>query len=392
MTKRVLVLNHFALPRSSAGGTRHVELFGRLSDRWSAQVLAGNRNLFDQSAVESEGVLVALPVTPYSGNGLSRVLNWVSFAVVGLLAGLRAPKPDVVYGSSPHLLAALAGWVVAALRRSAFVLEVRDLWPQILADAGMMPESSVVYRILKGLERFLYRRADRIVVLAGGSIDAIVAEGIERSKIELIPNGADPADFDVNEDREALRSDLGFDGFVAVYAGAHGPANGLDLVLDAAAELRDSDINVVLFGDGVVKAELVERARSEGLSNVHFRDPVSKEQIKRVFAAADVGLHSLADVELFKSAVSPNKLYDYMAAGLPVLTNTEGEVGDMVERAESGLVVGPTGLADGLRRFADVDASTRATFGSNGKRFMEAKRSRGAMARRLEDLLDTVCR
>ncbi len=222
----------------------------------------------------------------------------------------------MVYGSSPHLGAALAGWLIATVRRAPFVLEVRDLWPQILADSGMLPETSLVYRGLKVLERFLYRRADAIVVLARGSAGVIAGEGIDEAKIHFLPNGAEPADFEVDEPRKELRQELGFEGIVVVYAGAHGPANGLDLALDAAEKLADTKARFVFIGDGVAKAELMADAEARGLANVEFRDPIPKAEIPRVFAAADIGLHCLADVPLFRHGVSPNKLYDYMAAGV----------------------------------------------------------------------------
>ncbi len=387
------MLNHFALPRSSAGGTRHVEMFGRLSDEWTATIVAGDRNLFDQSPVGSEGILRTVPVSPYSGNGPSRVVNWASFAVTGGARVLFGPKPAVVYGSSPHMLAALAGWAAARLRRSGFVLEIRDLWPQILADSGMISESSRVYRSLKALERFLYRRADVIVVLARGSIAPIAGEGIDASKIRFVPNGADPSDFDVAEDRLQLRSEFGFDRFTAVYAGAHGPANGLELVLEAAAQLEEEgSFRIVLFGDGVMKSALEAQARQRGISSIEFRDPVPKDQIKRVFAAADVGLHSLADVELFKHGVSPNKLYDYMAAGLPALTNTGGDVAELVVSAGCGLAVAPNGIAGGLRAMAASTSEEREALGENGRAYMWAEGSRSVMSRRVEEILNWAAR
>ncbi len=393
MTRHVVVLNHFALPRNSAGGTRHVEMFGLLSSRWTATVIAGDRNLFDQSEVRSQGILQTVRVTPYTGNGVSRVVNWVSFALSGGIRALRDERPAVVYGSSPHMLSALAGWVIARLRRAGFVLEIRDLWPQILLDSGMMTESSFVYRCLKGLERFLYQRADAIIVLASGSIGPILAEGIDEAKIYFVPNGADPSDFAVEEEREALRSEFGFNRFTAVYAGAHGPANGLDLVLQAAIELEAEGLfQIVLFGDGVEKSELVERAKGLGLKSIEFRDPVPKEQIKRVLAAADVGLHSLADIDLFKHGVSPNKLYDYMAAGLPALTNTGGDVARMVETAGSGIAVDPAGIAEGMRTIAAMSEAERSELGHAGRSFMWDERSRAAMAGRVEQVLDRVAR
>ena len=137
-----------------------------------------------------------------------------------------------------------------------------------------------------------------------------------------------------------------------MYAGAHGPANGLDALLDAAAGVRDLEVDFVLLGDGVAKPDLQRQAAQRGLTNVRFLDSVPKSAMPRVLAAADVGVHCLADVPLFKYGVSPNKMYDYMAAGKPVLTNTDGDVGQLVAGARSGLAVRPDELSIGVRRIA----------------------------------------
>ncbi len=385
--KRVLVLNQFALPRSSPGGTRHVELFAKLKN-WQPTIIVGNRSMLDQAPVKSSGILKTVPVTPYKGNGFTRIVNWASYSAGALLRGTFRKPVDVVYGSSPHLGAALAGLLIARAHRAKFVLEVRDLWPQILIDAGTMEESSPVYRSLKRLERLLYLNADTIVVLAKGSANPIVAEGIDGMKVRFVPNGADPEDFAVGEPRSELRRKFNFDGTVIVYAGAHGPANGLDLALDAAESLADTDALFVFVGDGVAKRDLVADASARGLTNVEFREPISKEKIPELFAAADIGLHCLADVPLFHHGVSPNKLYDYMAAGLPVVTNTPGEVASMVTEAESGEAVGPTEIADGVRRIQALHGSVRAKQGEAGRQWMQENRSRARLAAKLESLLD----
>jgi len=388
-SRRVLVLNQFALPRSSAGGTRHVEVFGRLQG-WQALVLAGRKALLNQSTVADEGILRTVPVTPYSGNGISRVVNWLSYTIAAFVRGVARRPVDVVYGSSPHLGAAVAGLAIARIHRARFVLEVRDLWPRILLDSGMFTESSLIYRALRWLELFLYRQADAIVVLAKGSGWELECDGVDPGKIHFLPNGAEPADFIVETDRRVLRDRHGLDGTVVVYAGAHGPANGLDLVLDAAEELTDTDVRFVLVGDGVAKADLVADARRRGLTNVQFRDPIAKSEIPSLFAAADIGLHCLADVPLFRHGVSPNKLYDYMAAGLPVVTNTPGEVAAMVDDAGAGEAVDPEGIAMAVRRLLSLDAEVLAKLGANGRSWMADNRSRTALATELEHLLIEV--
>lgn len=387
---KVLVLNHFAVPRNAPGGTRHVELFGRL-ERWSPTIIASNRNMLTREVAHDNDCLRTVWTTPFAASGPSRIANWASYALTAFVAGSRV-RADVVYASSPHLLAGLAGWLLARLKRVPLVIEIRDLWPQVLVDMGQLDPFSRQFRVLKVIERFLYRRADAVVVLAQGSVESVVADGARADAVVFLPNGAEPSDFDVSEDRAALRKRFGMDGFVLLYAGAHGRANGLELVLDAAEELADRapDVRFWLVGDGLVKPELQADAARRGLTNVVFHDPVPKHEVPYLLAAADVGMHVLADVPLFRHGVSPNKLFDYMAAGRPVLTNTPGEVTDLVERASSGIAVAPTELADGAARLAALSEAERDAFGANGRRFMEEHRSRTAISRQLEGLLDRV--
>ncbi len=391
MKKHILVLNQFAVPRSAAGGTRHAELFGMLSG-WDANILAGRTTLAGER-LPVDPLFVAVPVTPYKGNGVDRIVNWASYSAMALARGLFRRGPvDMVCGSSPHLGAALAALIIARVRRARFVLEVRDLWPQILVEAGSMSESSWIYRLLKRLELFLYDHADLIVVLSEGSRTSILSHGIDSDRVVLIPNGADPADFEVTTDREELRKRYGFAGFTVVYAGAHGPANGLKLVLEAAEALQAEPIaaTIVLIGDGVEKGALIEEAQERGLSNVVFLDPIAKREIPMVLKAADAGLHCLADVELFRTGVSPNKLYDYMAAGLPVVTNTGGDIAKMVLRAGSGIAVPPASIVDGVRLLSRSSAAELEGFGAAGLSFMQGEHSRTAMAHLLEQTLNDL--
>jgi len=307
-----------------------------------------------------------------------------------LIVGLRKRRLDVVYASSPHLLAGLVGYVIARIRRAGFVLEIRDLWSRILVDMGHMRPTSMIYRLVRRLELFLYRHAGEIVVLAEGSRDAIRPDCPGTTTITFLPNGSDPENFVVSETREALRTRYALDGLVFVYAGAHNPANGLDLVLDVAA-LAKRDIPEAIFllvGDGLEKPTLMREATHRGLSNIRFLDPVPRSEIAGLFAAADVGLHVLADVPLFRYGVSPNKLYDYMAAGLPVVSNSPGEVGEMILRAGAGLGVEPGDLNTAVRTMAEAAEEQRRTWGASGKRFITEVRSHEILAVDLAAVLE----
>jgi glycosyltransferase involved in cell wall biosynthesis len=254
---------------------------------------------------------------------------------------------------------------------------------------GRLSKSSMLYRVLAWIEARLYASADQIVVLADGVGQAIRELGIDSERIHLIPNGAEPLEGST-EDREAGRAAFGFTDFVCAYTGAHGPANGLDLLLDAAKDVASTDprIRIVLVGDGPAKPALVERARDEGITNVVFLPAMQKDEVPRLLQAADCGLHVLADVPLFHYGVSPNKLMDYMAAGLPALTNTPGEVARIVESAEAGLAVAPHALAEGLREMAAASEDQRRVWGAGGISFIREQRSVDRLAPELEEVLD----
>jgi glycosyltransferase involved in cell wall biosynthesis len=389
--RKALVLNHFALPRSIGGGTRHVELFSRLGDGWDWLIVASDRNNYTRQKYTSDDPrFVTVPTPEYSSNGLGRVANWAAYVLGACLVGIRTRSVGVVYGSSPHLLAPLAAWGLARVRRAAFVLEVRDLWPRSMVELGYLAEGSRLHRILVGVERFLYRHADAIVVTSPGYVRHIETFGVSASKVTVVSNGADPSDFEPTVSKVEARARLGLpaNGFVAIYAGAHGPANGLDQVLDAAAKL--THCTFLLVGDGLEKQRLVARARDEGLSNVGFCDAVPKSELADLLVAADIGLHVLTDTKLFHEGISANKLYDYMACGLPAITNVRGESAEAVSGARAGIACRPDGVAEAVEQLSAVPARQRRAMGERGRAFVQAHKSRTAMAGRLRELLEEV--
>ncbi|TYB38702.1 glycosyltransferase family 4 protein [Micromonospora sp. AP08] len=387
--RRVLVLNHYAKPLSHAGGTRHVELFGRLTG-WEWRIIAARLDHLTRREYVPDGPqFVTVSVTSYTRNDHRRVLSWISYARNAFLAGLRQPRPDVVYASSPHILTPVAGWALARLRRARLVLEVRDLWPEAVVSTGYLRRGSPTHRMLRALERWLYRRADRIVMVAHAWESYFVEAGVDPAKLEWVSNSAEPEDFRLQpETYRPLRTRVPVRGRLFVFAGSHGPINGLDRLLDAVAELPEHTF--VLIGDGHDKQDLVRRATAEGLSNLHFLDAVPKEELRGILGGADVGIHVLADSPVYRKGASPNKLYDYLAAGLPVLNNCPGEPEDILMSSGSGLTV-PTGeLAAGLRKLADLDDGTLIEMGRRGRRYIEQHRSRTVMAERLQRVLDSV--
>lgn len=382
--KNVLVLNQFALPRSESGGTRHVDLFSRLPG-WSPRIVAGSRNYTTQETYKCKDERFTLLHVPrHSKNGLLRILGWGMFATQATAIGITRRNVDLVYASTPQLLAPVAGIIVARARRIPLIVEVRDLWPESIVGTGSLREGSLMHKALLWLEKRIYASADHIVVVTPGWEQHFDQLGIKREKLSVIPNGTEVEEFEVSEDREKLRAEFGLCGPTAVYAGAHGPANALDLLVDAARELPD--LTVLLVGSGTEKARLQREARD--LPNVRFLDPLPKSQLARVLAAADFGIHCIEALPVLARGMSPNKLFDYMAAGLPTVSNAGEGLRGILADGECGHTGGPDSLLRSLRLVMAASAEERAVWSSRGREIVEQRFSRSGAAKTLAHLLD----
>jgi glycosyltransferase involved in cell wall biosynthesis len=280
--------------------------------------------------------------------------------------------------------------VLARWRSIPFVLEVRDLWPYFAVASGVL-RSKLLIRMSKWLERQLYRAADVVVVNSPGFIDHVQARGAKR--VELVPNGVDCEAFFDSMDSGDLREQLGVgDGFLVLYAGAHGLSNDLITVLRAATILETNpEIHIALLGAGKEKANLMAQAQAWKLTRVHFLDPVPKEQIPRVLAQADAGLAILMAIDAYKTTY-PNKVFDYMAASLPVLCVIDGVIRDVIEQGQAGIFVEPgnaEALAGAILQLAANRDGTKQ-MGIAGRRWVCAHYDRKILVSEMDAILRSV--
>jgi glycosyltransferase involved in cell wall biosynthesis len=318
------------------------------------------------------------------------MLSYLSFMIAALLVGLlRVRRPNVVVATSPQLLCACTGWVLARRWRVPFVFEVRDLWPESILAVGAM-EENVVVRLLKQVARFLYYHADQVVTVGEGYRQEIHQRyGLPLAAMEVIPNGIDPQVFVPGVRANAVRRELGWDDrFVALYLGTLGMAHGLETVLDVAEALSDDQrFLFALVGEGAEKARLKAVAAERRLVNVQFHDQQPKHRVPEIYAACDLGLVTLRDRPLFR-AVLPSKIFELMACERPILISVGGEARRLVEESGGGLYVPPEdapAMAAAVRRLAaDFDL---AALGRAGRRFVLAGFSRPRQALRYRDLL-----
>lgn len=316
-----------------------------------------------------------------------RVFSFLSFMFSSFFIGLGVRDIDLVWGTSPPIFQGVTAWLLARLKGARFLFEVRDLWPAFAEAVGVL-RNPVLVTASRWLERFLYRRADQLMVNSPGFIEHIQARG--GRQIALIPNGANASMFDPLSDGAAFRETHGLQGkFIALYAGAHGMSNDLDVLLDCASLLKgQSNIALVLLGDGKEKARLQGRAVEMNLDNLHFVPPLPKAEMKNALAAADACIAILKPVEMYKT-VYPNKIFDYMAAGRPVVLAIDGVARQAVEQADCGVFAqpgNPQALADAIRVLAAGPAHARE-MGARGRAYLEAHFDRGELTEQLESLM-----
>lgn len=386
---------HFTTPQGSTG-TRSYEMSRRLVERGHEVTIVCGSYAMANSGVDApiqkgmrvgmvDGIRVMEICLPYSNHDslLKRSTTFLRYAWRSVRIAVKEDY-DVLFATSTPLTAGIPGIVMKFFRKKVFVFEVRDLWPELPREMGVI-KNPVVLAAMSLIEWLSYRQADACIGLSPGIVKGVKRRAPKNRPVAMVPNGCDLDLFCRGKREELNMSGVKKDDFVAVFTGAHGMANGLGAVLDAAAVLKKrarADIKLVFIGDGKVKPELVHRAEEEELENCLFFEPVPKDQLNRILASADAGMMILANIPAFYYGTSPNKFFDYIASGLPVINNYPGWLTDLIREHECGIAIGPSdpeAFADALIEMADNPDATRR-MGGKARLLAETKFSRDVLA------------
>ena len=322
-----------------------------------------------------------------------RIINYSSFCVSAAATGSFIGCPDVVIATSPQLLVGISGWWVSRIKRTRFVLEVRDLWPESLTAVGVGNSQSFLHRTLGGIARFLYRASDHIVVVTPAFKEHICSEWrIAGEKISVVPNGVETELFAPGGNDNSERTALGLDGkFVVSYIGTLGMAHDLGTVLDAAAVCRESmpEVEFLLVGEGADKERIVAEVRRRQLGNVHLLPQQERKNIPALVAASDVCLVTLKRSEVFKTVI-PTKMLEFMACAKPIVLAVQGQASELLKAAGAGVCVPPqepVSMVAAIRRLRD-DRDLCRSLCRNGRSYIVENLSRRQTAENYLDVLE----
>ena len=402
----ILYLHQYFTTRSGVGGTRSYE-FARFFVRQGHQVTIvtaadhqqpWSSGWWRQSTVDGINVIeVRAGYADYHrGTAIGygqRIIAFILFALVSLLVVLRVKRPDVVFATSTPLTIGIPGMLASRWHRVPLVFEVRDLWPEAPIQMGALRHPLLILAA-RWLERAIYRYSYHIIALSPGMRQGVIDAGISPTKVSVIPNAADLDLFHPQRDGRLWREQLGEPPFLVLYFGTMGEANDLGQVIEAAHILQQqgqSDILIALAGQGRQRPWLEEQSRRYSLNNVRFIDPLPKTEIADLVAAADVCLTIFKAVPVLATC-SPNKLFDTLAAGKPVIVNTPGWLRQLVTEHQCGRYAragDPADLAAQIVFFRDHPTFTHQA-GQNARLLAERCFDRQRLAAEVLRVLDAA--
>lgn len=374
--KRILVMSQFYYPDITAAAFRikeTVDLLVAKGHRVHVIAARPHKAVVDGMRVDDgKSRVTRAPIIPYAGHGKwNYIAHYLSFMVSSIWASWRHPSRfDIVWASSPPLFVGISGWIVARLKKAKFVLDVRDIWPDSVATTGQIRPDSLMYRMAKHVERWLYRAADRITCVARPMAEYISGYGVETPAVIYNAIPGTYLDSVEEADTKPGATMSGASPLTIAYVGNMGYCQNLGLVVAAAEQLQaenEQGVRFLLVGEGVEKAKLEARVREAGLKNIEIRGAVSKAEALRISVESSALVLLLKDDGTMDKTI-PSKVFDYLAAGRPILFGLQGEARTILASTGGNIefeAENPASLIEATRRLTKEYAAHAAAAGAH---------------------------
>lgn len=382
--KTVWIINHYADIPENGKFTRHYNLALKLIERgYKVKVFTAStvhtttiNYITDGSLYKERNIdgvdFVFIRARDYTNRAKMRPFNMIDYAVNLLKTVKDFGDVDVVYASAPHTFTWYAARRIARKKQARFLVETRDLWPETFVSMGAFKRSNPVVQVLYAMEKDIYESADHLIFTMAGGWDYIKERGYRVQGVSYINNGVDLKKFHTNEKAYASE-DFGLDPhkFNILYTGAMGNVNRVNYLIEAMELLKDeNDIVLSIFGSGAEEEALKAYCRERNLDNVVFKGRVPKDKVPAILAQSQLNIIVGRKIDLYRYGVSLNKMFEYFAAGKPILSNLECEY-DMIEAYHCGKTVkgeSAESLAEGIRYFKGLSRETYDTYCDNAKK------------------------
>lgn len=396
---KIWIVNQDADGPAAHGPTRHYDMCKALSEQGhDVTLVSGNFSHIRRDYIHQPNhkihkqtldgfEWIQLPALKYERNNWRRLASALYFGAS--LQRLKADKPDVIIGSSPNPIAAYAAYLLAKRLKTKFVYEIRDLWPETLIHLGNITPRHPGVRLFGWIEKQLAIKSDAIIAVLPGIHMYLERYQIDKDKIIYFPNFTT-----TSASSTPTAQTKNTDTFDIVYLGAHGLANSLKTLIEAANILQSKEqgIHITLYGDGTHKHVLQTLCENYQLKNLTFKDPVPKSQVPNALGQADAAIILWQNTPLYQWGTSANKIFDYMAAGKPIIEAIDSEYG-LVKQAQCGLTVAPENpqaLAEAMIALARTGEQDREVLGENGRRFSQAQHCLSKLTKGLSGKLSFV--
>lgn len=339
------------------------------------KVYEGYRNsLLKKEIIDGIKVIRVWSYITENSGFFKRTLDYISFGISAFFVGLFF-KTDKIIATSPQFFVAIFGYLLSLIKRKPFILEIRDLWPDSIVAVGSLKSDSKIYKLLKKIELFLYRKAYKVVVVTY-SFKRYIEQSveIENNKIGVYRNGVITSNLKIHDPKQinAKKKELSLENKIIItYIGTHGLAHGLDFILACAKKLEHSNYHFLFVGDGANKATLLKQKNDLRLTNVTLLDPVAKEQVSLYIQMSDYALVNLRKSEEFKNVI-PSKIFENIAFKKPILLGVDGESREIIESFDVGVFFEPENDSSFLEALDNIESLNRSkVFNENCDRLLE---------------------